>query len=84
MSLFVNLGMWFERFVIIVVSLSYEYEPWAMGHYTPSWVDWTILAGSFAWFFMWFLLFAKNFPTVSVTEVKEIIPMPRRRKGAHA
>ncbi|MDH3497273.1 MAG: polysulfide reductase NrfD [Gemmatimonadota bacterium] len=83
LSLFVNLGMWFERFVIIVVSLSFEYEPYAMGHYTPSWVDWTILAGSFAWFFMWFLLFAKNFPTVSITEVKEIIPMPRR-KGARA
>jgi len=83
MSLFVNLGMWFERFVIIVVSLSHEYEPWAMDHYTPSWVDWTILAGSFAWFFMWFLLFAKNFPTVSITEVKEIIPMPRRRKEGH-
>jgi molybdopterin-containing oxidoreductase family membrane subunit len=84
MSLFVNLGMWFERFVIIVVSLSHEYEPWAMDHYTPSWVDWTILAGSFAWFFMWFLLFAKNFPTVSITEVKEIIPMPRRRQEARA
>jgi molybdopterin-containing oxidoreductase family membrane subunit len=81
LSLFVNLGMWFERFVIIVVSLSHEYEPYAMGHYTPSWVDWTILAGSFAWFFMWFLLFAKNFPTVSITEVKEIIPMPRRREA---
>jgi Ni/Fe-hydrogenase subunit HybB-like protein len=81
MSLFVNLGMWFERFVIIVVSLSYEYEPWAMGQYTPTWVDWTILAGSFAWFFMWFLLFAKNFPTVSITEVKEIIPMPRRKEA---
>jgi Ni/Fe-hydrogenase subunit HybB-like protein len=83
LSLFVNLGMWFERYVIIVVSLSHEYEPFAMGHYTASWVDLTILAGSFAWFFLWFLLFAKNFPTVSVTEVKEIIPMPRR-KGAPA
>ena len=79
-SLFVNLGMWFERFVIIVVSLSFEYEPYAMGHYTPTWVEWAILAGSFAWFFMWFLLFAKNFPTVSITEVKEIIPMPRRKE----
>ncbi len=79
LSLFVNLGMWFERFVIIVVSLSFEYEPYAMGHYTPSWVEWAILAGSFAWFFMWFLLFAKNFPTVSITEVKEVIPMPRKR-----
>jgi molybdopterin-containing oxidoreductase family membrane subunit len=83
LSLFVNLGMWFERFVIIVVSLSFEYEPYAMGHYTPSWVDWTILAGSFAWFFTWFLLFAKNFPTVSITEVKEIIPMARKER-AHA
>jgi len=80
LSLFVNLGMWFERYVIIVVSLSHEYEPYAMGNYTPTWVDWTILAGSFAWFFMWFLLFAKNFPTVSITEVKEIIPWPRRRE----
>ncbi len=83
LSLFVNLGMWFERFVIIVVSLSHEYEPYAMGHYTPTWVEWAILSGSFAWFFMWFLLFAKNFPTVSITEVKEIIPMPRRQ-GAHS
>ena len=86
LSLFVNLGMWFERFVIIVISLSHEYEPYAFGHYTPSWVEWSILAASFAWFFMWFLLFAKNFPTVSITQVKEIIPMPRRRSagGAHA
>jgi molybdopterin-containing oxidoreductase family membrane subunit len=83
LSLFINLGMWFERFVIIVVSLSFEYEPYAMGHYTPSWVDWSILAGSFGWFFMWFLLFAKNFPMVSIAEVKEIIPMPRK-EGSHA
>ncbi len=83
LTLFVNLGMWFERFVIIVVSLSFEYEPYAMGHYTPTWIEWMILAGSFGWFFMWFLLFAKNFPTVSITEVKEILPMPRKGK-AHA
>jgi Ni/Fe-hydrogenase subunit HybB-like protein len=83
LSLFVNLGMWFERFVIIVASLSFEYEPYGMGHYTPSWVEFAILAGSFAWFFMWFLLFAKNFPTVAITEVKEIMPMPRKR-AVHA
>ncbi len=81
LSLFVNLGMWFERFVIIVVSLSFEYVPYAMGHYTPSWVEFSILAGSFAWFFMWFLLFAKNFPMVSITEVKEIIPLPRKQEA---
>lgn len=83
LSLFVNLGMWFERFVIIVVSLSFEYEPYAMGHYTPTWVEFSILGGSFAWFFLWFLLFAKNFPMVSITEVKEIIPLPRK-KEAHS
>ncbi len=81
LSLFVNLGMWMERFIIIVSSLAHEYEPYAMHHYTPSWVDWTILAGSFAWFFMWFLLFAKNFPTVSIVEVKEIIPFPRKERA---
>ena len=78
LSLFVNLGMWFERFTIIVVSLSFEYDPYAMGHYTPTWVEWSVLAFSFAWFFLWFLLFAKNFPTASITELKEIIPMPRK------
>ncbi len=84
LSLFVNLGMWFERFVIIVVSLSRDFDPYAFGHYTPSWVEWAILAGSFAWFFWWFLLFAKNFPMVSIAEVKEIIPLPRiRQKEAH-
>ena len=81
LSLFVNLGMWFERFVIIVVSLSHEFEPYAMGHYTPTWVEWAILVGSFCWFFMWFLLFAKNFPTVSITEVKEVFPMPRKKEA---
>ena len=80
LALFVNLGMWFERFVIIVVSLSHEYVPYGWGHYTPNWAEWSILAGSFAWFFMWFLLFAKNFPTVSIAEVKEIIPMPRKER----
>ncbi len=81
MSLFVNLGMWFERFVIIVVSLSHEFEPWAFGHYSATWVEWAIMAGSFAWFFLWFLLFAKNFPMISIAEVKEIIPLPRKKEA---
>ncbi|MGH7752568.1 MAG: NrfD/PsrC family molybdoenzyme membrane anchor subunit [Gemmatimonadales bacterium] len=83
LSIFVNIGMWFERFVIIVVSLSHEYEPYAWGHYTPQWPEWMLLFASFCWFFMWFLLFARNFPTVSITEVKEVLPPPRRGKGGH-
>jgi Ni/Fe-hydrogenase subunit HybB-like protein len=81
LSLFINLGMWFERFVIIVPGLSHEFEPWQWAHYAPTFVDWGILLGSFGWFFMWFLLFVKQLPIMAIAELKEVIP-PRRR-GAH-
>jgi molybdopterin-containing oxidoreductase family membrane subunit len=42
------------------------------------------MAGSFGWFFMWFLLFAKNFPAVSISEVKEVRAPPRRAGGGRA
>ncbi|MFZ5624425.1 MAG: NrfD/PsrC family molybdoenzyme membrane anchor subunit [Gemmatimonadota bacterium] len=79
-SIFINLGMWFERYVIIS-SLNNDYQPWAWGQFQPTWVDWCILLGSFGWFGMWFLLFCRNFPVVAIQEIKEMIPMPRR-KGA--
>lgn len=41
--------------------------------YQPSWVEISILGGSFAWFFLWFLLFSKTLPTISIAEVKEHI-----------
>jgi Ni/Fe-hydrogenase subunit HybB-like protein len=78
LSIFINLGMWFERFVIIVPTLSHEFEPWQWSAYTPSWVDISILIGSFGWFFMWFLLFIKQLPVVAIAEVKEIVT-PRLR-----
>ena len=78
LSLFINLGMWFERFVIVEPSLSHEFEPWQWGSYVPTYIDYAILLGSFGWFFMWFLLFIKQFPVLAIAEVKEIIPAPRR------
>jgi molybdopterin-containing oxidoreductase family membrane subunit len=52
--------------------------------YNPTWADWGIMAGSFGWFFMWFLLFVKNFPAVSISEVKEVVPPPvLAGKGGH-
>jgi molybdopterin-containing oxidoreductase family membrane subunit len=72
-SIFVNIGMWYERFVIIVTSLAHEYSPGAWGLYKPSWVELSITAGSFAWFLFWFMLFAKTLPAISITEVKESI-----------
>jgi len=84
LSLFINLGMWFERFVIVVPSLSHEFEPWQWTHYAPSWVDLSLLAGSFGWFFMWFLLFIKQLPVVAISEIKEIVPPKMRHAhGAH-
>jgi molybdopterin-containing oxidoreductase family membrane subunit len=80
LSLFINLGMWFERFVIVVPSLSHEFEPWQWGSYRPTFVDYGILIGSFGWFFMWFLLFIKQLPVMAMSEIKEVIP-PRFRKA---
>jgi len=81
-SIFVNIGMWFERYVIIVVSLAGEpYTTWTNAVYNPTWADWGIMAGSFGWFFMWFLLFVKNFPAVAISEVKEVLAAPMRQKA---
>ncbi len=80
-SIFINIGMWFERYVIIVSSLSNDYEPWSWGQLNPTWADWGILAGSFGWFGMYFLLFARTFPIVAIQEIKETIPFPRKRGG---
>ena len=70
-SLLINLGMWFERFVIITTGLSHEYDPAAWGYYTPSWVELTILTASFAWFLMLFMIFLRLFPVIAIQEVKE-------------
>jgi Ni/Fe-hydrogenase subunit HybB-like protein len=79
-SVLVNAGMWLERFVIIAVSLTNDYLPaiWRKTfHFT--WVEVGILFGSLCWFLLLFFLFAKIFPTVSITEVKEALPEPKRR-----
>jgi molybdopterin-containing oxidoreductase family membrane subunit len=70
-AVFVNIGMFYERFVIIISSLAHEYLPSGWGNYTPSWVEISILIGSFSWFYMWFLIFAKTLPVISIAEVKE-------------
>ena len=70
-SILINIGMWFERFVIIVTSLAHEYIPYSWGHYKPTWVEIVILVGSFAFFAFLFLLFVKVLPAVSISEMKE-------------
>ena len=77
-SIFINIGMWFERFNIIVISLSRDFDPAAWGVYKISWVEAAITAGSFAWFFMFFLIFIKTLPAISISEIKETLPIPKR------
>ena len=77
-SILINIGMWLERFNIIFTSLSREFVPAAWGNYNFSWTEFCITIGSFGWFFMFLLVFIKLFPSMSLTEVKEIVPPPKR------
>jgi molybdopterin-containing oxidoreductase family membrane subunit len=70
-SLLVNVGMWYERFVIIVGGVAHGYMPNAWGLYRPTGIELGILLGSFSLFFFLFLLFVKHLPSMSMTELKE-------------
>ncbi len=72
-SIFVNIGMWFERFVIIVTSLHRDYLPssWVMFH--PTFVDIGIFVGTLGIFFTLFLLFCRTFPVIAMAELKSIL-----------
>ena len=72
-SIFVNIGMWYERFVIIAGSVAHDFLPNAWGHYRPTWIEGGIMVGAFCLFFFLFLLFVKHLPSVSMTEMKEMI-----------
>lgn len=74
-ALLINVGMWFERFVIIVTSLGHEFIPYAWGLYRPSPVELSVMAGTFGFFFLLFLAFIKIFPAVSICEMKEHLPL---------
>jgi Ni/Fe-hydrogenase subunit HybB-like protein len=70
----VNVGMWFERFVIVVTSLSQDFLGSSWGYYSPSWVDIGMLAGSFGLFLTLFLLFIRYLPVMAMAEVKAVMP----------
>jgi len=72
--LLVNVGMWFERFVIIVTSLHRDFLPSSWAMFTPTLTDLGLLLGSFGFFFTFLLLFLKTLPLVSISEVKAVMP----------
>ncbi len=69
-SILVNVGMWFERFVIIVTSIHRDYLPSSWGSYAPTLIEILTLAGSFGLFFTLFLLFIRFVPVIAIAEVK--------------
>jgi molybdopterin-containing oxidoreductase family membrane subunit len=72
-SLLVNVGMWFERFTIIVTSLHRDFLPSNWAYYRPTIFDYSVIVGSFGFFFMLFLLFCRVLPAISIAEVKGVL-----------
>jgi molybdopterin-containing oxidoreductase family membrane subunit len=73
-SIFVNIGMWFERFVIIVTSLHRDYLPSNWAYFSPTWVDMWQFIGTFGLFLTLFLLFMRFLPAIAISEVKGVVP----------
>lgn len=73
MSIFINIGMWFERFVIIVTSLHRDYIPSSWSMYSPTWVEIFLFIGTIGIFMTLFLIFARFLPVVAIAEVKSIL-----------
>lgn len=74
LAIFVNIGMWFERFVIIVTSLHRDFLPSSWGYFQPTLWDISIFVGSFGLFLTLFLLFIRFLPMMAISEVKGIMP----------
>jgi Ni/Fe-hydrogenase subunit HybB-like protein len=74
------IGMWLERFLIIVPALSHKYLPYAYGTYRPTWVEITITIGTFAGMGLLYLIFSRVFPIISIWELK--LGMQRKAEAA--
>jgi molybdopterin-containing oxidoreductase family membrane subunit len=72
-TLLINVGMFIERFLIIVPSLSHKNMPFVWGTYRPTWVELSVTAGAFAGFALMYTLFTKAFPMVAVSDVRELV-----------
>ena len=73
MSLIVQTGMWLERFVIVIISLSRDYMPTSWGMYYPTVWDWAIFLGTIGFFLFCFFLFCRFLPVISIFEMRELV-----------
>jgi len=80
-SISVNIGMWFERFVIVITSLAQDFLPSSWGYFTPTWVDVLTFIGSFGLFMTLFLLFIRYLPVLAISEIKGVMPEANPHAG---
>ena len=73
LSLVINVGMWLERFVIIVISLQKDFLPSSWHMYYPTFWDFSMLFGSIGLFFTLFFLFIRVLPMIAISEVRELV-----------
>lgn len=73
LSILINIGMWFERFVIIATTLANDYLPSSWSYYSPTWVEISIFLGTIGLFFTMFLGFTRIAPVVAIAEIKHIL-----------
>lgn len=85
-SILINVGMWFERFVIVATSLSQDFLPSSWLYYKPTFWDVSTFLGTIGLFFTFFLLFLRFLPMVAMAEVKGIMPAadPHHHAAGHA
>jgi molybdopterin-containing oxidoreductase family membrane subunit len=77
----ISVGMWFERYVIIPVSLTRDYLPSSFGYYTPTIVDYAMFAGTIGFFLFMMFLFIRFLPAINIFEMKELLHHMEHEKG---
>lgn len=82
-SIIVNVGMWLERFIIVVTSLHRDFIPAAWGMYVPTRWDWALYVGTIGLFFALLFLFVRLLPAISIFEMRELVAESERHGEAH-
>jgi Ni/Fe-hydrogenase subunit HybB-like protein len=83
-SILINVGMWFERFVIVVSSLHRDFLPSSWDYYKPTIFDIGLFVGSFGLFFTLFLIFLRFVPIIAISEVKGVLPQAQTHHNSHS
>ncbi len=82
-SLIVSVGMWLERFVIIVISLHRDFLPSSWGIFKGTIYDWSMFLGTIGLFLTLFFLFVRVLPAISIFEMRTLVPGAQPKEGGH-